>query len=125
MSSKAKTLALRLLRKNRGTRAHPAKSWRQIAREDFNGQINHATLNRFANSKGEWIPKDETLQIALGLKHPRKVKAGQPKDLFDMAASTLRQMLVDRKEMPPVDKRILREFQRLGWIKRTRVRSAQ
>ena len=116
MSSKAKTLALRLLRKNRGTRKYPARSWRQIAREDFNGRINHATLNRFANSHGEWIPKDEALQIALGLKTPRKPKVKPFTPISEMATSHLRRALIERREMPPVDPRIVREFRRLGWI---------
>lgn len=125
MSSKAKTIALRLLRKNRGTRKFPARSWRQIAREDYNGQINHATLNRFANSEGEWIPKDEGLQIVLGLKRPRRVKPQQPQALFDMATSTLRQALIDRKPMPPVDPRIIKQFVRLGWLTKTEARNIQ
>lgn len=121
MSSKAKTLARRLLKQNRGTRSKPARSWRVIAREDFNNNINHATLCRFAIAEGEWIPKDDHLQIVLGLKRERKPNTSQPRDLFDMATSTLHKMLINREECPPVDPRILREFKKLGWLKRTRV----
>lgn len=120
MSSKAKTLARRLLRENRGTRSKEPRSWRAIASEDFHGRVSHATICRFALSGGEWLPKNEDLQIALGVKKPRKQKAEAPRDLFDMATDTLRQALHNRTEMPPVDKRIIREFQKLGWIKRTR-----
>jgi len=120
MSSKAEKTARRLLRQNRHGR-----SWRVIAREDFNGQINHATLNRFANSMGAWIPKDEGLQIVLGLKHVRKARTETYTPINEMATSHLRKALIERKEMPPVHPAILREFKRLGWIKkdkRTRTR---
>lgn len=119
MPSKAKTLARRLLRENKHGR-----SWRTISREDYNGKVNHATLNRIANSKGEWLPKDEGLLITLELKRERKtktVKAFTP--ISEMATAHLRKALIERKEMPPVDPRIIKEFTRLGWItkeKRTR-----
>lgn len=113
MSSKAKTLARRLLRQNR------KKSWRQIAREDFNGKINHATLNRFANSEGEWIPKDENLQIILGLKHPRKAKQHKACDLFDMPMPELLKALQNREPMPE-DPRMFNAFKKAGFFKRVR-----
>ncbi len=120
MSSKAKTLARRLLRENRGTRSKAGRSWREIARDDYNGRISHATICRFAISEGEWLPKDKGLLIALGVKSERKPKPQQPKAIFDMATSTLRAALVNRRPMPPPDPRILREFQRLGWIQKTK-----
>lgn len=114
MSSKAKTLARRLLRENRHGR-----SWRTIAREDYNGSVNHATLNRIAINKGEWLPKDNNLLIALGLKRERKAKAEKPfTPIAEMATAHLRKALIERKEMPPTDPRIIKEFQRLGWIKK-------
>lgn len=118
MSSKAETLARRLLRENRHGR-----SWRVISREDFGGKVNHATLNRIAKTKGAWLPKDETLLIALELKRERKsAKVKPPTPISEMATEHLRKALINRKEMPPVDPRIIKEFKRLGWIKRTRTR---
>lgn len=73
MSSKAKTLARRLLREHRHKR-----SWRVIAREDFHDEVNHATLNRIALSGGDWLPKDKRILLTLGLIHERKPKP-QPK----------------------------------------------
>ena len=75
----AKKSALELLRENRRGR-----SWRAIAHEDFKDQINHATLNRFANSKGEWLPKDKRLLVMLGLILPPRRKR-----IFDMSAREL------------------------------------
>lgn len=121
MSSKAKTLARRLLKQNRGTRSIPARSWRVIAREDFNNQINYATLCRFAINDGEWLPKDEHLQVVLGLKRERKSASHkQPRDLFDMATSTLRKMINQRETMPPVDPRIIKQFAKLGWLQKVK-----
>lgn len=71
--SLAKRTAVGLLRKNR------SRSWRTISREDYQGRVNHATLNRFANSKGAWVPKDEKILRALGLIKPRSPFAGLPK----------------------------------------------
>ncbi len=72
-SSKARKLARSLLRQNRNGR-----SWRVIANEDYQGKVNYATLNRFAISKGTWIPKDEKILIALGLKKPCELKLPPP-----------------------------------------------
>lgn len=117
MSTKAKSLALSLLRQNKKFK----RSWRVIAREDFNGNVNHATLNRIAISRGAWLPKDKKILIALGLKQEKKTAiTRQPKDLFDMATGTLRKALINRVPMPPLDPRIVREFKRLGWIKKVK-----
>ncbi len=123
MSSKAKTLARRLLKQNRGTYSITKRSWRVIARDDYQNKIPAGTLCRFALEDGEWQPKDEGLLIVLGLKRERKPTHIQPRDLFDMATSTLRERLINREPMPKIDPRILREFKKLGWIKR--VRTAQ
>ena len=114
MSSKAKTLARRLLRENRKN----GRSWRVIAREDYGGQINHATLNRIAINKGAWLPKDEGLLITLGLKKPRASKEPKATPLFDMSTAALLAALKNRKPMPPVDPRIIKQFARLGWLKK-------
>src|SRR3990172_9304407 len=72
MSPKAKRIARRLLRENRGTRSKPGRAWRTIACERYGDKINHATLCRFAISEGEWAPKNKRLLIVLGLKSERK-----------------------------------------------------
>lgn len=120
MSSKPKTFARRLLRKNRGTRTKPARSWRVIARDDFANNIPAGTLCRFAKADGEWIPKDDALQIALGLKHSRISKPHQPKMLSDMTEKTLLYALDHRTPMPRVDPRIIKAFKQLGWLKRVK-----
>lgn len=117
MSSKAETLAKRLLRENRGTRSKPARSWRVIARENYENKIPAGTLCRFATSIGRWLPKLDH-QILLGLKHERRSKADKPmQPISEMATATLRDALINRKEMPPTDPRIIREFKKLGWLR--------
>jgi len=67
--AKARKTARRLLRENRHGR-----SYRTISKEDYGDQINQSTLSRFAREQGGYIPKDERLQIILGLRkerHPR------------------------------------------------------
>jgi hypothetical protein len=119
MSAKEKKLARRLLRENRHGR-----SYRTIVREDYDNKFSHAVLVRIANTGGEWLPKDEGILIALGLKRERKAKTEKTfTPIAEMATSHLRKALIERKEMPPVHPAIIREFQRLGWIakeKRTR-----
>lgn len=90
MSPKAKKLARTLLRKNRGTRKYPSRSWRVIAREDYGDQVNNATLCRIALSDGEWIPKDEGLQIILGLAKPHGTRTRiETRPLFDRPVEVL------------------------------------
>lgn len=120
MSPKSKTIARRLLRQNRGTRSITPRSWRVIARDDYQDKIPAGTLCRFALEDGEWLPKDD-YQFVLGIKRERKATHTPARNLFDMATNTLREMLIHREEMPPVDPRIIREFKKLGWIKRQRV----
>jgi len=120
MSSKAETLAKRLLRENRGTRSKPARSWRVIAREDYENKIPAGTLCTFAKRNGQWMPKMEH-QILLGLKHERRSKADQPmKSISEMATSALLAAFNNRQEMPPVDPRITRQFKKLGWLQPVR-----
>lgn len=116
MSSKAKKLARRLLRENRKN----GRSWRAIAREDFGGRISHATICRFAINQGAWLPKDESLLIMLGVKSPRKPKPQKNVDLFDLPSAELLRRLVNREEMPPVQPRVFKAFQRAGFFKRAR-----
>lgn len=72
--SKAKKLARRLLRENRSGR-----SYRTIAREDYQGEIDQSTLSRIARSKGTWLPKDETILSKLGLLTTRSPYAIMPR----------------------------------------------
>lgn len=121
----AKRIAKRLLWKNRGTRKIKARSWRQIVREDYPGGIIKAgTLSRFAVHKGEWIPQDENIQIALGLKRLRKPTHHTPTALIDMCVDELRRAFVNRQPMPAptYSKRVMdtfiRECKRHGALKR-------
>lgn len=63
--TKIKKLARMLLRENRNGR-----SWRTIAREDYQGRIDQSTLSRIARGKGVWTPRDEKILVILGLKKP-------------------------------------------------------
>jgi len=87
ITGKARKLARELLRKNR----HGA-SWRVIAHEVYADQINYATLNRFAKSKGTWIPKDDSILIVLELKKPHVPK---PKPIKKKIAAMARQTRLD------------------------------
>jgi hypothetical protein len=107
-----KILARRLLRQNHGTRKIQARSWRQIAREDYNDEIDHATIHRFATSQGEWQPRDERLQIALGLKRQRKpTNHKSPTPLIDMTVEALRYVFENRQPIEPTySKRVMDAF---------------
>jgi hypothetical protein len=70
--ARARKLAKRILRDNK-----KGRSYRVMTREDYpmlgaDGKqiIKPGTLNRFANSRGEWVPKDCEILVALGLKKP-------------------------------------------------------
>lgn len=67
--TKVKKLARMLLRENRRGR-----SWRTIAREDYQGRIDQSTLSRIARGKGVWTPRDEKILVILGLKKPCQPK---------------------------------------------------
>lgn len=64
---RARKLAKSLLNEN----SH-GRSWRKIAREDYGDTVNYATLNRFAKSQGDWLPKNKEILAALGLYKPRE-----------------------------------------------------
>ncbi len=66
--ARARKIAKRILRENR-----KGRSWRVIAREDY-PTVKPGTLNRFAKEKGAYIPVDEDILVALGLKHVRQPK---------------------------------------------------
>lgn len=91
-SIKVKKLARTLLREN----LKNGRSWRAIAHEDYDDQINYATLNRFAIHKGTWLPKNEKILVALGLKRSCTRKS---KRMFDMSTKELLWCLTHRKEM--------------------------
>lgn len=80
--SQAKKLARMLLKQN------DSRSWRQIAQQDYCNRVNYATLNRIANSKGTWLPKDPEILTALGLLKPRSPFAVLPK-WFDRTPEAL------------------------------------
>lgn len=121
MSPKAKKLARRLLRENRHGR-----SYRTIVREDYANKFSHAVLVRIANSGGEWLPKDEAILISLGMKRERKAKTEKPfTPIAEMSINALRKALKERQEMPPVAPAFIKEFQRLGWIKKDKRTRAQ
>jgi len=96
MSQKAKTIARRLLRQNRGTASITPRPWRQIAREDYQDKIPNGTLSRFALSDGEWLPKEEH-QILLGIKSAPRAQAQPWRDLFDMPTPVLTWKLINRE----------------------------
>lgn len=82
-SLRARKLAKLLLRENNKY----GRSWRDIAgdfppNDDGKCLIKAGTLNRIANSNGEWLPKDESILLMLGLiklPKPRSPFAGLPK----------------------------------------------
>jgi len=80
--TKVKKLARALLRENRRGR-----SWRTIAREDYQGRIDQSTLSRIVRGKGTWLPRDERILVILGLKKPcvpKPVPAPIPEWLRDI-----------------------------------------
>jgi len=84
----AKKLANRILRQNQNRR-----SYRTIARDDYPG-VKPGTLNRIANSRGDWLPKDEGLLIVLGLKKPpRSREWRQSQSIIEAMANITRQAL--------------------------------
>jgi hypothetical protein len=113
---KAKKAALRLLREN----LHNERSWRAISQEDYNGEIPAGTLCLFAKMRGAYLPQNERYLVLLGLKKERAPHVVANQSLHDMATATLKKLLENRQEMPPVDPRIVREFKKLGWLTRTR-----
>lgn len=79
----ARKLANYILNANRN-----GQSYREIATDlyvfgggDFKtpNPIKAGTINRIANSKGEWLPKDEDILKALGLLKPRSLFAILPR----------------------------------------------
>jgi len=99
VSSRAKKLARKLLRENRKN----GRSWRVIARENYQNKVDQSTLSRIAREKGAWIPKDEQLQIILGLRQPcsprvqRELLPGE-KEIRKRIASMAKNMRTSFKE---------------------------
>lgn len=73
--ARARRIAKRILRENR-----KGRSYRTLAREDYPG-VKAGTLNRFAKEKGDYIPADESILIALGLKKTRKPHMPTPEQI--------------------------------------------
>jgi hypothetical protein len=65
--NKAQKLARQLKRKAK------TRSWRQIAREDYDGRIHFSVLNKIANTDGKYIPPDKETRYLLGLYKPRPI----------------------------------------------------
>ncbi len=86
--ARARKIAKRILRENR-----KGRSWRVISREDY-PTVKPGTLNRFAKEKGAYIPVDEDILVALGLKKPRVKRP--PKQSDDPAWMT---DLIEGKKM--------------------------
>jgi hypothetical protein len=61
--ARARKLAISLLRQNKEI------PWRDL---ENTYKVAAGTLNRIAKSHGAWLPKDENILIALGLKTPCK-----------------------------------------------------
>ncbi len=93
--AKAKKLARTLRREN----LKNGRSWRTIAREDYQDQIDQSTLSRIARNKGKWIPKGEHFLILLGLITPRRP---HPKPISEMSIPDLLHALRDREAMPSI-----------------------
>ena len=68
--TRARKLANSLLRQSK------EKSWRDLAKTH---DVTAGTLNRFANSHGEWLPKDEEILKKLGLLTVRSLYAIMPR----------------------------------------------
>ena len=99
LSPFAKKTAKTLLRANRKN----GVSWRQISKHGYHAEdvnilpgINHATICRFAKSKGTWIPASIDLQKALGIYRERHQPA---KLIADMSSSELLAALDNRKPL--------------------------
>jgi hypothetical protein len=64
-----------------------------MSREDYPG-VKPGTLNRFAKGKGNYIPVDDDLLIALGLKKPRKARQwNQERSIVEAMAQMVGQAL--------------------------------
>lgn len=101
-------LARKLLRENRRN----GRSWRRIAREDYQNKVAPGTLNRFAKSKGEWLPKDRNILIAMGIKKPRTTRP-IIKDLLDETEEAIIAAFENRYAMPeqtPYNKKMVSAF---------------
>jgi len=88
--ARAKKVAKRILRENK-----KGRSYRVIAREDY-PTVKPGTLNRFANGRGEYIPADNKLLVALGLK---KRHIPKPKSIWKKSTTELLWCLLNRTEI--------------------------
>ena len=93
LTATASELAQWLLSENRAGR-----SWRKIAKEDFNNQVHFATLNRIALSGGAWLPKERKTLIVLGLVE-RRQRTKIEKAISRMVRQTKKDVLIVHKEV--------------------------
>lgn len=116
----------RLARKLRSTH-RKTKSWSLTARQHGivtdDGQPNKGLAYRIAMQ--EYEPRGHATLIRIGAPcacdECKRNKIRTPKKrkfIDDMTEQELIQALHDRRDMGPVDPRIVREFKRLGWLRR-------
>lgn len=107
--STPKQIARGLLRENRKN----GTSWRTLGKRMG---VNHATLCRFAKSKGRWRPKDKTIQAKLGILKARKV---QPKMITkivnDKTGNELIKAFTERAPMKGSHSRVVLAFKENEW----------
>lgn len=72
------------------------KSWRKIAKKYYGDHVHFATLNRIANSEGQWLPKDRKVLITLGLVERRR-RTEIEKAVSRMARRTKKAVLLVKK----------------------------
>jgi len=97
-----KQTARELLRANRKY----GVSWRTISKNGYTNEgviicpgLNHATINKFAMRKGQWIPSDIEKQKMLGIFIDKQPK---PKSIFEMSSDELLKVLKNRQPMTAV-----------------------
>ena len=96
-----KQTARALLRANR----KDGVSWREISKHGYRNDeinilpgLNHATLNKFAISKGAWLPTDTEKLKKLGL---YQEKQPRPKSIWDLSSAELLHCLTHRTVYQP------------------------
>ena len=65
--NKAQRLARQLKKKAQ------SRTWRQIAKEDYQNQIHFSVLCKIAKTDGKYLPKDKPSLFLLGLYKPRPI----------------------------------------------------
>lgn len=88
-------------------------SWRILGRRLG---VNHATICRFAKSKGKWKPKDLGIQKKLGI---LKVKKKAPKPITRMLSQRMENDLINalqnKTPLPNISTRITLSYRESEW----------